>query len=722
MFKLAIFLRSDNVSLNPFHSDQISSFVRDGVVLTTRAMYDMIDFPSVRHLVVISDAPIDNAIVVADIKGAISYLSANHTKQHWWMIVDNRSANEWIWKGLVMDVHLAKCYISRASSAWASLPALDQSVMFDRDLLDRDDMAFAMASSARCPYQERYTMRHYLRRNVEENTLLNAMHETVVGGMIRPNRTGVDTYSLFGKQFEYVMQERIDPETGKSSFRLPLLTTKRMFTRGIFAELKWFLSGGTDSKELEAQRVNIWKGNTSRAFLDATGHQDYSEGETGPIYGFQWKHWGAEYVPGKRDYSGEGIDQVHRIIESLQSDPYSRRHVISGWNVSDLNKMCLPPCFPANTMVLTENGYKAIQDLLDEDLVYTHRGNWKPILNRQERTYAGDIYSIRSESSSIAIRATDEHPFLVKPVGESKTIWVKAKDLSAESHMLCVPICTTETTNDLNIDWSSVGAIVGSGSGLCTWPILTAFTTDQSIFNVIPEWVQSLPTRILLQFVYGFESSTSDTVIRVQNEGMALSLQRIYAKLKIFAAIKVYDDGTVRLHKTFNPDVLFDSDYMYVPIRSIESAEQELPVFNIEVADDNSYVVENIATHNCHMLYQFMVHEANDQKYLSLMMTQRSNDVFLGLPFNVCSLGMFLMMMAHRVGMKPHKIIHSIADFHIYKNHTDAVMRQIEREPCMFPYISIHCDPKDRLEDYNFSDLLIEDYHSHGPIKADMVA
>ncbi len=80
------------------------------------------------------------------------------------------------------------------------------------------------------------------------------------------------------------------------------------------------------------------------------------------------------------------------------------------------------------------------------------------------------------------------------------------------------------------------------------------------------------------------------------------------------------------------------------------------------------------------------------------------------------------MIMAHRVGMKPYKIIHSIADMHIYESHIGAVSKQLQREPFEFPYIRVNCDPKEKLEDYNYEDLVIEDYFCHGTIKADMVA
>jgi thymidylate synthase len=125
--------------------------------------------------------------------------------------------------------------------------------------------------------------------------------------------------------------------------QVPLLTTKKVFFRGLVEELLWFISGSTDSKVLEAKGINIWKGNTTREFLDARG-LDYEEGSIGAGYGFQWRHCGAEYRGINHDYTGQGVDQVSELIEGLRKDPNSRRHIICSWNPAALKKMALPPC------------------------------------------------------------------------------------------------------------------------------------------------------------------------------------------------------------------------------------------------------------------------------------------------------------------------------------------------------------------------------------------
>lgn len=125
---------------------------------------------------------------------------------------------------------------------------------------------------------------------------------------------------------------------------LPLLTTKRVFLRAVVAELLWFIEGNTYSKALSDQGVKIWDGNGSREYLDSVGLSDREEGDLGPVYGFQWRHFGAEYKDHKTDYTGKGVDQLAQIIYKLKHSPYDRRIILSAWNPADIPSMALPPC------------------------------------------------------------------------------------------------------------------------------------------------------------------------------------------------------------------------------------------------------------------------------------------------------------------------------------------------------------------------------------------
>lgn len=149
----------------------------------------------------------------------------------------------------------------------------------------------------------------------------------------RDNRTAVRTVGNFFNALTF------DVSNGK----LPLITTKYVSFDNVLKELLWFISGYTDSKKLETLNVNIWKENTSKEFL-AKRSLSYREGDAGPIYGFQWRHWGASYQGCDMEYNGQGVDQIKNVIKQIIDDPYSRRHVVCAWNVSDIDKMALPPC------------------------------------------------------------------------------------------------------------------------------------------------------------------------------------------------------------------------------------------------------------------------------------------------------------------------------------------------------------------------------------------
>lgn len=171
-------------------------------------------------------------------------------------------------------------------------------------------------------------------KNKDEMQYLRLVRDVLKTGTSVLDRTQTGTLSKFGKMLQF------DLRGGK----MPLLTTKKMFWRGIVEELLWMLRGSTNALELSQKGVNIWKLNSTRAFLDSRGLSHLQEGDLGPVYGFQWRHFGAKYTCASTNYQGQGTDQIQEIIRLLQDDPYSRRIVLNAWNVTDLNQMALPPC------------------------------------------------------------------------------------------------------------------------------------------------------------------------------------------------------------------------------------------------------------------------------------------------------------------------------------------------------------------------------------------
>jgi thymidylate synthase len=144
-------------------------------------------------------------------------------------------------------------------------------------------------------------------------TYLDLLDHVLRHGADKGDRTGTGTLSTFGYQMRFDLRQGF-----------PLLTTKKLHTRSIIAELLWFIQGSTNIKWLQEQRVTIWD-----EWADA-------DGELGPIYGYQWRSWP---TPG-----GGHIDQLAGVINSIKTVPDSRRHIVSAWNVADLADMALPPC------------------------------------------------------------------------------------------------------------------------------------------------------------------------------------------------------------------------------------------------------------------------------------------------------------------------------------------------------------------------------------------
>lgn len=167
-----------------------------------------------------------------------------------------------------------------------------------------------------------------------EQSYLNLIEECIEHGDYKLDRTKVGTYSLFGKQIVFDLNDGI----------IPLLTTKKIAVKSVLKELLWIMKGQTNSKILDQNNVKIWNDNGSREFLNSLGFYDRKEGDLGPIYGFQWRYSGANYIDAETNYTGQGTDQLRQIINTLKTNPSDRRMIICSWNVPQLQQMVLPPC------------------------------------------------------------------------------------------------------------------------------------------------------------------------------------------------------------------------------------------------------------------------------------------------------------------------------------------------------------------------------------------
>lgn len=187
-----------------------------------------------------------------------------------------------------------------------------------------------------------------------EHQYLDLMRQVWTTGHERSDRTGVGTRSLFGATMRFDLADDV----------IPLLTTKRVYWKAAAREMLWFLTGETNIRPLVAQGVHIWTDWPLDAYRRATGEaidrdafearviaeDDFAArwGDLGPVYGKQWTDWPVydpvDEAPGLFRKRAQGINQIAELVESLRHNSGSRRHIVEGWNVAELDRMALPPC------------------------------------------------------------------------------------------------------------------------------------------------------------------------------------------------------------------------------------------------------------------------------------------------------------------------------------------------------------------------------------------
>ena len=186
-----------------------------------------------------------------------------------------------------------------------------------------------------------------------EYQYLDLLRTLLVHGDIRQDRTGVGTRAVFGHTLRFDLSQGF-----------PVFTTKRIFWKTAFKEMLWMLSGGRNIRDLLAQDVHIWTDWPLKTFRDATGESisqaEFEQrildddafaaewGDLGPVYGYQWRHWKAN--------DGRQIDQIAELVSTLRDNPGSRRHIIEGWNVGELDAMALPPCHKTYQFFVSSEG------------------------------------------------------------------------------------------------------------------------------------------------------------------------------------------------------------------------------------------------------------------------------------------------------------------------------------------------------------------------------
>jgi thymidylate synthase len=269
----------------------------------------------------------------------------------------------------------------------------------------------------------------------------------------------------------------------------------------------------------------------------------------------------------------------------------------------------------------------------------------------------------------------------------------------------------------------------------------------------IPEWVQSAPLHLIEEFLHGynvadgsFHSGKSGINISTTSVNIALGLQRLYAKLGIVIGSsyrdprpkviiqgrEVKESRLYSIQKTFGRDrrtrsFIKDGYVWFYVINYITRPVKDLKVYNFAVQDDHTYTVENLTVHNCHMSAVFNVdpdpkdHSANPKpKYLNCLMTQRSADVPLGVPYNIASYATLTHMIAYLTGLIAKELVIVTADTHVYENQVEACAIQLDREPRPFPTLSWNFSAgskPQKIEDFKVEHFRLNGYDPHPAIK-----
>lgn len=594
---------------------------------------------------------------------------------------------------------------------------------------------------------------------------LDLIRKIYTKGMLKKARNDF-TMSIFGHQLRYNLQKGF-----------PIHTEKKSYPKQIFTELWWMLTGSTDVRVLQKLGVHVWDKNSSAECLKKL-NLPYREGDIGPGYGFQMRHFGAKYIDCDTDYKGQGIDQLQNCINDIQNcdlfnNPPSRRILIDLWNCVDTDKMALPPCFTPETLILTNRGYLPIVDVKITDYLMTHTGQFRRINKFFQTPYQNFVHNLMIDKHPYAIRCTPEHPFLVKNFNSTEIEWSRAKNLKIGqfigfpiNQQSWLPFDDAEGTDTIPSPVSNestdkkMAFNVGFGFALNSRKSSSNCLTNDnqtSLINqindrwmgvlenlvenqMITEQIHSMPKDLVEQFLRGYFYALDYKAIvnknylyekfrtDVDTVQMALDLQRLALKIGVMTSVDIIEDKCYLSYDSFRKNRShIKDDYAWYSINDCNEEYYSGYVYNFDVEVDHSYIVENLATHNCHYSYGFGVDLYdkpinNKRGRLNCHLVQRSWDVLLG--WNTATAALFTYLLADYCDMDPGILVHSISDAHLYKTHIDsgAIDELLKRKPRKFPTIKIlNSGKKNFITDYRFEDLQIENYYPCPAIEAEML-
>lgn len=588
---------------------------------------------------------------------------------------------------------------------------------------------------------------------------LNLLENIIDNGMRRSNRTDTDTLSIFGSQLRFSLENGV----------FPLLTTKKMYLRPVFEELMFFLRGDTNVGHLKEKKVNIWNGNSTREFLDSRGLTHYEENDIGPCF-----------IGNTAVLTDTGYKKIQRVTKydllyTHTGEWYKIIDIYKNFYSGEMYKFNLQlsskplVVTPEHPFYTYNKGWVPAKDLDDHIIgikINEHSNDIEGITDPLLYVLMG--YYLTNgwiTHDSIYLHVDFQQFDRVHEVIQKLNIEHIKMDYKTKTHVLYV--IKDKLLLKVFSKFGKFSFIKHVPSEIHDLPV-----------DKIEKFIEGVETMTNRHITHDLCLSIQLLYAKI---GVLTSIR--YNKGRYRKIIGI-DDITKSYYYTFIPSSkgFIKDGYLWQKPRKKEKINDfKGYVYNFNVVVDHSYIVEGVSVHNCygyqwrhfdapyegmnadytgkgvdqlkycvdlirdnptsrrilfhawnpkqldemalpccHLLYQFYVDTENNK--LKCHMYQRSQDTFLGLPFNIASTALLVVLIAKLTDLEPSEIIISGGDSHIYVNHIDQVKEQIKRKPFSFPKIKINKEFStiEELEQLKFTDIEITDYESHKRIKGKM--
>lgn len=527
---------------------------------------------------------------------------------------------------------------------------------------------------------------------------LELLEDVMRHGERTDDRTGTGTYSVFGRQLRFNLEDGF-----------PLVTTKKVFWRGIVEELLWMLRGDTNVRRLQEKGVRIWN-----EWIDV-------DGDLGPIYGYQWR-------------------KTYRIntsvCEIVKRKRFVDTYVEEKPDIIPVNHEYIEGCLGQSLMSNLGYEFKVIGCELVEV------NGKRRVMYTIQFTNTRHVKKVRKDAAIKGAVKDDFEPS-VYGVGYVGNIDVNVK--KTELYKRAYKIWNSMLQRCYDKSFHEYGNYGGIGVTVCKrWHNFTNFFYDIKSLYGYYDWKKSRKYELDKDY-FGYDVYCPEGCLFIE-KSINTKLCRARAleyKGKLYIDSKDLCDENPQLNQKYLNKVLSKGKGIgvYSDVKVVELESDEFVRYKFEPIDQlagvinsiktdptsrrlivtawNPSDIDNMALPPCHCFFQFHVRSG---KYLDLQLYQRSADLFLGVPFNIASYSLLLMMVAQECSLIPGEFVHTFGDAHIYLNHIEQVQRQLDRIPLPLPNVTIDNATWDGkrlgIFDLTSDNIHLLDYKHYPPISA----